>query len=122
MTDHKPALKVYPQTNPNQDWQDRHLKNEDIWTEVRNLRENNPMRDILIRWVPSHQTIEDIQRGILTEEDWRGNQEADKLASSAAEANQPSRPEINCYIACREQTIGLQWMLMTTTAKEETSG
>ena len=73
------------------------------------------MRDILIRWVPSHQTIEDVRRrrGILTEEDWRGNQEADKLAASAAEANQPSRPEINCYMACSEQTIGLQWMLMT---------
>ena len=35
------------------------------------------------------------------------------MASDAAEANQPSRPLINCNIACGEQTISLQWILMT---------
>ena len=103
VTDHKPALKVYPQTDPNREWEDKHLKNEDIWTEVEMLRGDNPLRDILIRWAPSHQSIEDGRRGVLTEEDWRGNREADKLAASAAEANQPSRPEINFYIAASKQ-------------------
>eukprot|EP00666_Eupelagonemidae_sp_cell4sb_P005833 gene5833-14695_t len=68
------------------------VENEDLWRSLDQLWTTAPPRHLAIRWVKGHANHKHVEDGLATELDAWGNNQADRLARTAAHRAQPALP------------------------------
>jgi len=62
---------------------------------------------VCIRWVPAHQTAEDVQQGRISHDDWVGNMHADEAAKKGAAMHRVPDTQCQLYLRSLERNVSI---------------